>query len=522
MTTADVTADALKGVVAAGVAEHDAAKTAAREAKKAAKADRKAKEADDEKRMTEIAMRALKGSPANGVNPKDRPGGGKDAPNVSLNKPVRISLSKMIRSIGAGTYQGAELERDFAQAVQGIILRDDHESGVAFALPSTRSAFMKVIDEANINVGQPKRLHEWASRAAETEAIALAFLIKGDVQGAQQAMRDANEGSAAAGLALVPPEFMQQLYTLSIQTSVAFANAPGVTRIPVNSNLIYFPRETVMPTSANYAEAATITPSDATFGQQTITIKKQAAYNQFSNELLADSTPEYEVVIGKSLARSLGLRQDYEYLLGDGTGSHVLGLGSYTGLTTGYTPGTNGDAWGQPWNASYPAGTDFPLKMLGLARAAGWEPNAMIAHPNVMSLGLARATDANGRYLLESIGGVYGAPVPVPNIGALPTQITYQTPPWKAMLLGMPFLMTAQIPQTVTVGSKSDTGTVFMGDFNFAHILERQAIELARADQILFTTDQVAVRVTARTAIVLLAPAAFMKQTGVRGATDNA
>jgi hypothetical protein len=61
-----------------------------------------------------------------------------------------------------------------------------------------------------------------------------------------------------------------------------------------------------------------------------------------------------------------------------------------------------------------------------------------------------------------------------------------------------------------------------MGDFNFAHILERQAIELAQADQILFTTDQTAVRVTARTAIVLLAPAAFMKQTGVRGATDNA
>ncbi len=303
---------------------------------------------------------------------------------------------------------------------------------------------------------------------------------------------------------------------------MAFANCPGVTRIPVNSNLIYFPRETVMPTSAPYAEAATITPSDATFAQQAITIKKQSAYNQFSNEMLADSTPEYELYIGKSLARSLALRQDYEYLEGDGTGAHVLGMNSYTGLTTGYAPGTNGDAWGQPFNSSYPAGTDFPLRMLGLARAAGWEPNAFIAHPNVMSLGLARATDSSGRYLLESIGGVFGAPIAVPNIGALPTQITYATPPWKAMLLGAPVLMTSQIPQTVTVGTKSDTGTVFMGDFNFAHILERQAIELAKSDQILFTTDQTAVRVTSRTAIVLLAPGAFMRQTGVRGATDNA
>jgi len=485
-----------------------------------AKAARKAAKSAS-KESADKALRAAKKSATNAVNPASRPGGGGSS-NVNLNKPVRISLSKMIQAIGANSYQGAELERDFAQAVQGIILRDDHESGTAFALPTTRSAFMKVIDQANINVGQPKRLHEWAARAAESETRALAMLISGNVHGAQQAIRDANEGTVGAGLALVPPEYLQQLYTLSIQTSVAFANAPGVTRIPVNSNLIYFPRETVMPTSGAYAEAATITPSDPTFGQQTITIKKQAAYNQFSNELLADSTPEYEAIIGKSLARSLGLRQDYEYLEGDGTGAHVLGLAHYTGGTTGYTPGTNGDAWGQPWNASYPAGVDFPLQMLGFARRAGWEPNAMIAHPDVMSFGLARSTDANGRYLLESIGGVYGAPIPVPNVGALPTQITYQSPPWKAMLFGAPFLMTAQIPQTVTVGSKSDTGSVFMGDFNFAHILERQAIELAKSDQILFTTDQTAVRVTARTAIVLLAPAAFMVQTGVRGAIDHA
>ena len=482
-----------------------------------AKAVRKAAKAAG-KESADQALRNVKKSAANAVDPGKRPGGS----SVNLGKPVRISLSKMIRALGSNSWQGAELERDFGQAVQDLILKEDHEPGVAFALPTTRSAFMRVVDEANINVGQPKRLREWATRAAESETLALSLLMNGNVQGAQAAIRDAAEATTGAGGALVPPEFLQQLYTLSIQTSVAFANAPGVSRIPVNSNLIYFPRETVMPTSAAYAEAAAITPSDATFGQQAITIKKQAAYNQFSNELLADATPEYEAIIGKSLSRSLGLIQDYEYLEGDGTGAHVLGLAHYTGGTTGYSVGTNGDAWGQPWNASYVAGVDFPLQMLGAARAAGWEPNAMIAHPNVMSLGLARSTDANGRYLLESVGGVFGAPVPVPNIGALPTQITYQTPPWRAMLLGLPFLMTAQIPITVTVGSKSDTGSVFMGDFNFAHILERQAIELARADQILFTTDQTAVRVTARTAIVLLAPAAFMVQTGVRGAIDHA
>ena len=461
------------------------------------------------------AVRAIKKSDAN--KPEGRPGGNGSGANVNLNRPQTLTLSKMIRAIGDGSWgNDAALERDFSQANQDLFLQD-HEGGLTVSLPSTRSAYAKVIEEAQINLGQPKALRSWAIRASEFEQEALESLKKGDVRNVQAAIRAASEGSTTAGGALVPPEFLQELFTLSLQTAVAFANCPGVTRIPVTSNLIYFPRETVMPASAAYAESATITATDATFGQQAITIKKQAGYNQFSNELLADSTPEYEAFIGRSLARSLALRQDYEYIEGDGTGAHVLGLANYGSLTSGYSVGTNGNAWGQPYiSGTQQGGTDFPLQMLGAARAAGWEPNAWISHPNIMSNGLARATDANGRYLLESIGGVFGAPVAVPNVGALATQITYVTPPWKAMLLGAPFFMTSQIPINVTVGSSTDTTTVFTGDFNFGHILERQAIELAKSDQILFTTDQTAVRVTSRSAIVLLAPGAFMAQTGAR------
>ena len=484
-------------------------KTAKKAAKSAAKAARDA------------AVRSL-----NTVDPTARPGGGAPGANVNLNRPQRLRLSSMVRAIGADSWHGFEAERDFSQAIQGMYLNEDHEQGVAVTLPTTRSAFLHAILATKIKLvdGQnDNALRSWAARSLEFEELALSRLVAGDIAGAQVAYRAASEGSTTAGGALVPPEFLQELYTLSIQTSVAFANAPGVTRIPVKSNLIYFPRETVMPASAAYAEAATITATDPTFGQQSIQIKKQAAYNQFSNELLADSSPEYEAIIGKSLARSLGLRQDYEYLEGDGTGAHVLGLGSYPGLTTGYTVGTNGDAWGRAYNTSGPveAGTTFPLQLVGKARAAGWEPNAWMMHPDVMSNGLAHATDANGRYLLESIGGVFGAPVPVPNIGALPTQITYVTPPWKAMLMGSPVYFSAQIPENETQGGKSDCTHVYIGDYNFAHILERQAIELARSDQILFTSDQTAVRVTARSAIVLLAPTAFIKQSGVRGATDQ-
>lgn len=501
--TVDTDADALQSMID---------KAVRKAAKKAGKAG------------ADSALRSVKKSAANKPL-RSTAGGG--APNVNLNRPGKVSLARMIRAIGLQNWTGVERERDFAQAVQGLFLGDDHEQGVAAALPASRTAFLKTIAETDLKLVDGQRndvIKSWAARSVEYEEIASAAIAAGDYRGAQQAIafRDAAEGSTGAGGALVPPEFLQELYTLSIQTSVAFANAPGVTRIPVKSNLIYFPRETVMPASAAYAEAGSITETDPTFGQQSITIKKQAALNKYSNELLADSTPEYEGIIGKSLARSVGLRQDFEYLEGDGTGNHVLGLGSYSGLTSGYSEGTNGDAWGQAYSSSGPVlpGTDFPLQMIAKARAAGWEGNAWLMHPDVMDLGLARVLDGNGRYILESVGGVFGAPVPVPNVGALPTQITYVTPPWKAMLFGSPVFFSAQLPEDETQGGSSDCTHVYFGDFNFAHILERQALELARADQIYFTTDQTAVRVTARSAIVLLAPAAFMKQSGVRAATS--
>lgn len=421
-----------------------------------------------------------------------RPGGAVAVPNVNLGRPQHLRLSKAIIALRDGSWTGAELERDFSQATRALY--GDGAEPTSFVYPSSIRAYADVIDQALISVENKNAVHEYAIRAA-------------------------GEGSTTAGGALVPPTFLQGEFVLSLQTAVAFRNTPGHDTIPVPTPLVYFPRETVMPTSAAYAEAATITESDPTFAQQAITVKKQAALNQFSNELLADSTPAYEAYIGRSMSRSVGLTIDLQDLEGNGTGANIVGMGSYSGLTSGYSVGTNGDAWGQSYSSTGPIlpGTEFPRAMTTAARNAGFEPNAWIMRPDVWA-SLQGVLDGNGRYILESSGGVFGAPVVVPNIGALPTQSTYQTPPWKGMLFGIPVFLTTQIPNTETQGDRSDCSHVYLGDFNFARTLERQSIELAISDQIYFTTDQTAVRVSARTAIVLLEPAAFIKQSGVRAA----
>src|SRR5512146_1672936 len=225
-------------------------------------------------RGADAAFRAL-----NTPNPDERPGGSVAAPNVLLRRPQRVSIAKAIVAMRDHNWTGAELERDFAQATRSMYLGPDAEAG-SFAYPSTPLAYVDVIDQAAIRTEGAKELKEWAVRASA-------------------------EGTTGAGGALVPPQFLQDQFVLSLQTAVAFRNAPGVDTIPVTSNLIYFPRETVMPGSTGYAEGGTITPTDPTFGQQAITIKKTAALNQFSNELLADSTPAFEAYIGRSLSRSV-------------------------------------------------------------------------------------------------------------------------------------------------------------------------------------------------------------------------
>lgn len=416
------------------------------------------------------------------------PGGSAPVANVNFNKPKRVSLAKAIVALRDHDWKGAELERDFSQATRALYLADG--DGNAMVYPSNASAYIDVAEKAAINLENvTPALRDWAVRAA-------------------------GEATTGAGGALVPPQYLQDQFVLSLQTAVAFRNAPGVDVIPVSSNLIYFPRETVMPTSSYYAEAATITESDPTFGQQAITIKKQAALNQFSNELLADSTPAFEAYIARSMSRSVALTQDQQFLEGTGAGAQVYGLAAYqtAGLLT--AGGATGKNWGQNALGATAPGTDYPLNMIYLARSAGWEPNAWIMHPRTLN-SLSTVKDTTGRYILQSAGGVYGAPVPTPNVGALNTQASYTPSPWKAMLFGIPVLLTTAIPITDSTAG-THASHVYLGDFNFARVLERQAVEIAISDQIYFTTDQTAVRVSTRSAIVLTIPGAFMDQTGVK------
>jgi HK97 family phage major capsid protein len=406
------------------------------------------------------------------------------APNVNFNRPIRPSISRAILAMRDGNWDRFPVERDiFRDAAREVLGLSDEVPATNPVIPLGPIAAYRVLEAVGAKATVTPAVREWAIRAM-------------------------GEGTTAAGGALVPPEFLQEAFTWAILGPIAFRNAPGVDVIPVNSNVVYFPRETAVPASAAAAEAATLTATDATFAQQSITIQKQYAYAQFSNELLADANPAFDTYIARTLTRSLARFQDKQYLEGNGTAPNVLGLGSYSGLTTGYTASANGDSY------SASGAPDKLIDLVFALRSVGVEPNAWIMHPRTLQ-SLAKVKDSSGRYILESVGGTFGAPV-VPASGSLTTNSSGAVPsPFRAMLLGYPVLLSDQIPINETQGSSSNATHIYLGDFNFARVLERQGIELATSPHVAFTTDQTAVRAIARSAIVLLAPAAFVKQGGI-------
>ena len=417
----------------------------------------------------------------NTVDPKQRPGG-TGAVRINLGRPQRLSISRAINAMRFNSWKNAPFERDWMQAARE-------------ALPFAGS---KDDDEADRNAFLVPASREAAATVAEYAGFKLADTDVGKVAKAYRDMAEAQTVSITGdtlGGTLVPPQFLQDEFVLSAQSAVAVKNAPGVDTIPVSSSVVFLPRETTLAGGNAYAEAGIITATDSDFARQQFIIEKLAALSQYSNELLADSNPALDAYLSRSLARRISLLEDSQFLTGNGTAPNLQGIVGYTGATS-LTIGSLA--------ALTAAVADKFIDAVYAVRAQNIEPNAWIMTPKCLSF-VSKIKDSQGRYLFQAMGGNFGAPVVMPNAGALASQTQYTTGAWRGMLLGYPVLLSTQL-------SDSD---LILGDFNFVRILRRQAYELAVSPHILFTTDQTAVRVTSRVALAITIPEAVGVATDV-------
>lgn len=445
-----------------------------------------------EKLVTEAASKGAEAAirAADHVDPTTRPGGSGTVSNVNLQRPQRPSLSRAVRAAKRGHWKGAELERDFTQAVRDVLLKDwrgdgDDEddgdtAGMTFGWTMDATAFRSVMEKASIPAENTKFA---AYRAMAESSISVSY------------------GGAAAGGALTAPQYLPEEFVLSLQPGAIFRQIPGVDTIPVNFQTVLIPRETAKGAFSMVAEAGTLSASDPTFASQSITIRKGYAYRQYSNELLADANPALDRYLTQTVARDVALGWDLQYLEGSGSGSNITGLLNYSGTTSPTSKANLGP------NGGVPTADTFKQLIYGV-RAANAEPNAWVMNPRTLET-VAELKDANGRYIYSD--NAFSQPI------MLPGQSNFTYPGYAVgSLLGRPVYLSTQISTSQTVGTSTDCSWIGLGNFNFARILERQGVEIMVSEHIAFTTDQTAIRATSRAALALTQPAAFSVLTGVR------
>ena len=412
-------------------------------------------------------------SAVNTVDPESRPAT-KSAPNVITRQQAFPSLRKAV--LGASSYRLDGYEAEFTQAAKQVFGYSDSDlSGPQSVIwPGTLDEALRVFE------------HMGAKEATDKVELAIKSVE------ATKAMN--NDGSWAltggtAGGILVPPEFAQSLFAYALVSRNALRRA-GAGVYPASSNNVRFPRETTPAGASQVAEAGTMSSADATLASQSVDVEKQYAFRRWSDELGADSDPAFNVFLENTVIRDLRKQQDIQYLRGNGSTPQIQGLIGYTGITTGPSLGADGRT---------PTHDDFFDAVYNL-NAVDADANFAIGHPRVINT-LRKKKDASGRYLVSDTG--------VPKmVGGNQADAN--------LLEFIPFFQTTNLAINLTVGASTDCTTVIIGDISQVLIIERGGVEVLLSPHVYFTTGEMAIRATQRTAVVILQPTAVTTIVGIR------
>lgn len=233
------------------------------------------------------------------------------------------------------------------------------------------------------------------------------------------------------------------------------------TVVNISSHDLRIPLVTGDPSAAWVAEAAEITPSDATFSELTCTPSKVAGLSVVSRELAEDSSPSAQQQIGDGLARDIARKLNAAFFAST-TVNGPKGLGSLTTSTVEY------DAGG-------PVNEDFALEAISVSEQQGGNITSFVTDP-ATALALATAKEATGseRNLLNG-RTVAGVPLVVSN--------------------------------AVTAGD------IWGIDSRYVLCVVRDNARLEVDKSAFFTSDQVAVKATMRVGFAFTHPLALVKVT---------
>ena len=245
----------------------------------------------------------------------------------------------------------------------------------------------------------------------------------------------------------------------------------GVTELgDVGGSPIVFPKETGVPTIAEYAENGAISFSDPSWGEVTMEPKMLAGGVVSSRRLAGMANPALLPMLERRLASELALRLDYLCFKGTGSSNQPLGIANHA--IGSVAIGTNGG----PLTYAHLIDLEGTLEdLFALKGRLGFAFHGKIRRK------LAKLMDGDNRPLFNrDVAG-----------GSLPVRT----------LIGYPYAVGMQLPTNLTKAAGVSLAEVYFGNFEdailayFGPLVLEQTIEATVNSSSAFEKHQMAVKV---------------------------
>ena len=303
------------------------------------------------------------------------------------------------------------------------------------------------------------------------------FASEGDEASARE-VRAYSVGTSSEGGYLAPPSYLQEMFADYLTSGRPTADVVGKMPIPTVGQTFYIPTQTGAAAVAVFSENATITETDATFGQVQIDAARLGGAATMPNFLVDRSYPGADQIVLKELAKQYAYQVN-QIVLNSST-SNRKGLLQESGL--GSVTSTAGTATiANLWPSLVKAVQTVAAGVYGM-------PDAIVMHPRRWGW-LVGQLDSQNRPVIGSLNPINA----VASYAGITPQQSFQGPQAVGTLLGIPCYLDAGIPTNLGSGTDEDRIIVMKRD---EPILFEGTPKMAISNDYQFGKDQLVARIT--------------------------
>ena len=358
-------------------------------------------------------------------------------------------------------------QREIAASKLGSSVQRNHEVATnKIVVPANAKRHMGLRAFANTEEGEKEAYigGQWLLAKLFNHQGAKDFLKRNNLLN----VGDQQEASTL-GLEIIPAPLEAAL----LKRLVSLCPILSKVRVSQMSSLTHTIPDRLTGTTVVYpAELASITASNLTFGQITLTAVKMAALTQVSNEVQADGVISMIDTVIEDFAYQLALKTEQDIFLGDGTATY----GSRTGLASGLNANSIVTAGGT---------TVASIDLADIESVVALNPFFQGSMPEF--------------YMSMSTYSKVILPILAAQGGASGDEVVSG---WNPRIFGFPINICQTLPSTDAVS----TNYIYFGDMSMSVFYgQRQGVELRVSDVAgdAFATDSVYCRAVMRNAITV-------------------